>query len=84
MPGCAYLAVEAEAAPLHALHAALRVTTRAALPNRREYNLWYQERVVFGVVIGQYVDPTGAATPTTAGIIHYSKDGIHIVPGRPL
>ncbi|WP_370694368.1 polymorphic toxin type 50 domain-containing protein [Pseudomonas sp. FP2338] len=23
------------------------------------------------------------ATPTANGIIHYSKDGIHIVPARP-
>ncbi|MGU3780328.1 polymorphic toxin type 50 domain-containing protein [Burkholderia metallica] len=44
----------------------------------------YRERVNFGKVIGNYVDPvTGEKTPTTNGIIHYSKDGVHIVPGRP-
>jgi Bacterial toxin 50 len=26
---------------------------------------------------------TGIATPTTVGILHYSKKGIHVVPGRP-
>jgi filamentous hemagglutinin len=44
----------------------------------------YRERVDFGSVIGNYVDPvTGEKSPTTNGIIHYSKDGVHIVPGRP-
>ncbi len=44
----------------------------------------YRERVNFGSVIGNYVDPvTGDQVPTTNGIIHYSKDGVHIVPGRP-
>jgi hypothetical protein len=44
----------------------------------------YRERVDFGSIIGNYVDPvTGEKTPTTNGIIHYSKDGVHIVPGRP-
>ena len=42
-----------------------------------------KERVVFDNVIGDYVDPTGAASPTRVGIIHYSKDAVHIVPGRP-
>ncbi len=43
-----------------------------------------KERVNFGGAIGNYVDPvTGKATPTSNGIIHYSKDGIHIVPARP-
>jgi filamentous hemagglutinin len=44
----------------------------------------YRERVNFGTEIGQYVDQkTGAATPTTNGIIHYGSDGAHIVPARP-
>ena len=44
----------------------------------------YRERVNFGKVIGNYVDPVkGEKMPTTNGIIHYSKDGVHIVPGRP-
>lgn len=42
-----------------------------------------KERVVFGEAIGEYVDEAGRAVPTSVGIIHYSKDGIHIVPGRP-
>ncbi len=43
-----------------------------------------KERVDFGKVIGTYVDEsTGKEYPTTMGIIHYSKDGGHIVPARP-
>ncbi|MED0664284.1 polymorphic toxin type 50 domain-containing protein [Geobacillus thermodenitrificans] len=43
-----------------------------------------KERVDFGVVIGKYVDPTtGKEYDTTKGIIHYSKNGAHIVPARP-
>lgn len=43
-----------------------------------------KERVDFGEVIGNYVDPvTGEKTKTTIGIIHYSKTGTHIVPARP-
>lgn len=44
-----------------------------------------KERVDFGVVIGEYVDPkTGKAVKTTVGMIHYSKTGAHIVPARPV
>nr|WP_277607856.1 polymorphic toxin type 50 domain-containing protein [Pseudomonas aeruginosa] len=42
-----------------------------------------KERVNFGGNIGTYIDRAGVATPTSNGIIHYSKDGIHIVPARP-
>ncbi|MDV3434681.1 RHS repeat-associated core domain-containing protein [Stenotrophomonas sp. C2852] len=42
-----------------------------------------KERVSFGQEVGSYVDPAGNATPTTNAIIHYGKDGIHIVPSRP-
>lgn len=43
-----------------------------------------RERVDFGKNIGYYVDPsTKEKLPTTMGIIHYSKDGAHIVPARP-
>ena len=42
-----------------------------------------KERVNFGGPIGTYIDGAGVATPTANGIIHYSKDGIHIVPARP-
>jgi hypothetical protein len=44
----------------------------------------FKERVDFGQIIGNYVDPaTGEKLPTTKGIIHYSKSGVHIVPARP-
>lgn len=42
-----------------------------------------KERVSFSQEVGSYVDPAGNATPTTNAIIHYGKDGIHIVPSRP-
>ena len=43
-----------------------------------------KERVDFGKVIGQYIDPeTGIGVETTKGIIHYGKNGAHIVPARP-
>ena len=44
----------------------------------------FKERVDFGKVIGNYIDPnTGAATPTTRGMIVYGKGGAHIYPVRP-
>lgn len=43
-----------------------------------------KERIDFGKIIGNYVDPvTGRKQPTTVGIIHYSKSGTHIIPARP-
>lgn len=42
-----------------------------------------KERVNFGESIGYFLDERGVNFPTTNGIIHYSKDGIHIVPARP-
>ena len=43
-----------------------------------------KERVNFGKVIGQYIDPeTGIGVDTTIGIIHYGKNGAHVVPARP-
>ncbi|MDC2824418.1 polymorphic toxin type 50 domain-containing protein, partial [Rodentibacter pneumotropicus] len=43
-----------------------------------------KERVDFNKSIGIYIDPiTGDRTPTTMGIIHYSKNGYHIVPAKP-
>ena len=43
-----------------------------------------KERVNFNKNIGIYIDPvTGNQTPTTMGIIHYSKNGYHIVPAKP-
>jgi Bacterial toxin 50 len=44
----------------------------------------YKERVNFGEIIGNYVDPsTQEKNPTSNGIIHYSRNGAHIVPARP-
>ncbi|MFU0933431.1 polymorphic toxin type 50 domain-containing protein [Kluyvera cryocrescens] len=38
----------------------------------------------FGKPIGNFVDRnTGLSVPTTKGIVHYGKDGAHIVPARP-
>ncbi|MEL4013208.1 hemagglutinin repeat-containing protein [Dryocola clanedunensis] len=43
-----------------------------------------KERIDFGKVIGTFVDKdTGLSLPTTKGIVHYGKDGAHIVPARP-
>ena len=43
-----------------------------------------KERVDFGETIGTYVDiATGEKSPTTVGIIHYSKKGVHVVPAKP-
>ncbi|EKE05153.1 MAG: Hemagglutinin/adhesin repeat protein, partial [uncultured bacterium] len=43
-----------------------------------------KERVNFEKNIGNFYDrSTGQSIPTTVGIIHYSKKGIHIVPARP-
>jgi hypothetical protein len=38
----------------------------------------FKERVDFGEVIGEV-----NGQPTTNGIIHYSKNGAHIVPANP-
>lgn len=44
-----------------------------------------KERVNFGEIIGQYVNPaTNEGVDTTVGIIHYSKTGTHIVPAQPV
>jgi putative RNase toxin 50 of polymorphic toxin system len=44
----------------------------------------FKERIDFGKVIGNYVDgSTGVSTPTTKGILAYSKTGIHVIPARP-
>lgn len=44
----------------------------------------YKERVDFGEFIGHYVDEKNVfRLPTTRGIIHYSKNGAHIVPAHP-
>ena len=49
------------------------------LPNGKK------ERVDFGKPIGKYYDrDTGQYLETTRGMIHYGKDGAHIVPSEPL
>ncbi|MBR3288266.1 MAG: hypothetical protein IKI71_00695 [Lachnospiraceae bacterium] len=51
---------------------------------RGEYVSPTKERVNFGKVIGLYADlVTGRKIPTTQGIIHYSKVGVHVVPANP-
>ena len=43
-----------------------------------------KERINYGQNIGNYIDPqTGVSIPTTNGIVHYGKNGVHIVPARP-
>ncbi|MED3735888.1 polymorphic toxin type 50 domain-containing protein, partial [Virgibacillus pantothenticus] len=43
-----------------------------------------KERIDFGEPIGKYYDrKTGEYRETTKGLIHYGKDGAHIVPSRP-
>ncbi|EFC6552600.1 MULTISPECIES: polymorphic toxin type 50 domain-containing protein [Enterobacteriaceae] len=43
-----------------------------------------KESINYGKVIGNYIDPqTGVSTPTTNGIVHYGRNGVHIVPARP-
>ncbi|MBN1089203.1 polymorphic toxin type 50 domain-containing protein [Pantoea sp. 1B4] len=43
-----------------------------------------KERIDFGKAIGTFVDKdTGLSVSTTKGIVHYGKDGAHIVPARP-
>ncbi|MFQ5753886.1 MAG: polymorphic toxin type 50 domain-containing protein [bacterium] len=52
------------------------------------YSPGYKERVNFGELIGEYVKLNEKGeiirvAPTTKGIIHYSKKGIHVVPSDP-
>lgn len=42
-----------------------------------------KERVNYGREIGTFIDSDGNSFPTSNGIIHYAKDGVHIVPSRP-
>ncbi|MEH7650901.1 T7SS effector LXG polymorphic toxin [Bacillus safensis] len=43
-----------------------------------------RERINFGQVIGKYYDhKSNKYIETTNGLIHYGKDGAHIVPARP-
>jgi filamentous hemagglutinin len=43
-----------------------------------------KEIIDFGLIIGFHVEQrTGVKTPTTRGAIHYSKDGVHVVPSPP-
>lgn len=52
------------------------------------YSPGYRERVNFGEIIGEYVkiNKNGeivSITPSSNGIIHYSKKGMHVVPSDP-
>ena len=52
------------------------------------YSSGFRERVDFNEIIGEYVkiNKEGkviGVTPTTKGIVHYSKKGVHIVPSDP-
>jgi len=49
----------------------------------RLQDLTVGERVVFDEPIGTFVDLEGVATETNVGMIHYAKNGIHIVPAKP-
>ncbi len=43
-----------------------------------------KKELIFGKIIGKYVDSKGKEYDTTIGIIHTSKKkGSHIVPARP-
>ena len=42
-----------------------------------------KERIDFGKVIGYYIDENGNKLSTTKGIVHYGKNGAHIVPSNP-
>ena len=44
-----------------------------------------REKIDFGTIIGKYVHPqTGKTYDTTIGTIHYSKNGTHLVPEKPI
>ena len=47
----------------------------------------YKERIDFGEQIGSFaLKEVGKETvfiPTNRGILHYSKDGVHLVPSAP-
>ena len=52
---------------------------------RTRKDTWNNKEVVdFGESIGEYIDrETGERMQTSVGTIHYSKDGIHVVPAKP-
>lgn len=43
----------------------------------------YRERVHYDEIIGIHADRSGVRSPTSVGILHYAKKGIHVVPGAP-
>lgn len=51
------------------------------------FNPGYKERIDFGEIIGDFaLQEEGKETifiPTTRGILHYSKDGVHVIPSAP-
>lgn len=52
---------------------------------RTRKDVWNNKEVVdFREPIGEYIDrETGERIQTSVGTIHYSKDGIHVVPAKP-
>lgn len=52
---------------------------------RTRKDTWNNKEVVdFGEPIGEYIDrETGERIQTSVGTIHYSKDGVHVVPAKP-
>ena len=52
---------------------------------RTRKDIWNNKEVVdFREPIGEYIDrETGERIQTSVGTIHYSKDGIHVVPAKP-
>lgn len=49
-----------------------------------EYNGQFKETFVHSSKIGTYIDKNGNKMDTNRGTIHYSKDGSHIVPSKPV
>jgi hypothetical protein len=64
---------------------AKRAGTGAPLGRAERGTPGFKERVEYDSVIGHYSDRvTGQLIPTTVGILHYGKRGIHVVPARPI
>jgi len=61
------------------------VLTNIATLNNARVDMWGDPSVNWFVDYNyENIDPvTGDRTPTTMGIIHYSKNGYHVVPAKP-
>lgn len=70
--------------PQHAVNQ--KIGTGQKLLDKKTGKKWTQkERVSFDRPIGRYVDPAdpGRGVETSNALIHYGKNGTHIVPARP-